>query len=794
MSACLEALMLSDLPRGKWQLILVDDASTDTTAEIARGRADVLLQTGDTPIGPAGARNRGAEAASGDLIAFIDADVAVHADALRLLSDRLWADPSLVAVFGSYDETPADESMVSRYRNLLHHYAHSESAGLVSTFWAGCGAVRADAFRAVGGFDDGQFAKPQIEDIELGYRLRRIGGVLLDPAIQGTHYKRWSVASMMKTDLMDRAVPWVRLILESEPTPDSSTPSLGRRALAGTAAAGATVAAVVLAASGFGLPAWILSAVLLALCIAVNRRFYAWLWPRGGLSLVLVAIPLHFAYQFLSAVAVPIGAASFLLLEGAPKGAARVASPEPGGSRFIPLAFGETGARLIAFVATAYLARRLGASGFGQIAFAMAVVAHFGTALAVGIGEVGAREVAREPERAPSIAAAGITLRLCCAIVAILGIVALTLVMGLDPQRRTVTWLYALSVIPLALDTGWVYKGLGRTGTVGAALLIAQAASLALVLLLVSTPADVPRVPLIQLAGDLAAATFLLVPLMRGRWVRPAAAAIRSMALRSRMITLSRVLRTIVVSLDVVILGLMVSSREVGWYSAAYRIVFFVMALLYAAHVTFLPEIARSVNAPGTLAGILSRSIGLSLTVTIPFVVGGVLVAPALMDLIFGADYQNGAVALQLLLLSLLPLAVHGATRNVFLAMHRLGLETVIIACGVAVNVALNIILIPRFGIVGAAVATVAGESAILAGAFIALFRMGVRPGFSPSLPAIFAAALMALILVAAPGARPVVASVAAGGMVYIAVLAAGTIFSRRRSAALSRRLGDATV
>ena len=84
----------------------------------------------------------------------------------------------------------------------------------------------------------------------------------------------------------------------------------------------------------------------------------------------------------------------------------------------------------------------------------------------------------------------------------------------------------------------------------GAALLIAQAASLVLVLLLVSTPADVPRVPLIQLIGDLAAATFLLVPLMRGRWVRPAAAAIRSMALRSRMITLSRVLRTVVVSLE----------------------------------------------------------------------------------------------------------------------------------------------------------------------------------------------------------------------------------------------------
>lgn len=791
--ACLDALAASDLPRGAWQLIVVDDASTDSTPAIASARADIVIRTGDSPIGPAGARNRGAEAARGDIIAFIDADVAVHGESLRLLAQRLSSDSSLVAVFGSYDEMPADGSLVSRYRNLLHHFAHGESAGPVSTFWAGCGAVRAEAFRSVGGFDENRYAKPQIEDIELGYRLRRVGTILLDPAIQGKHFKRWSVTSMMKTDLVDRAVPWVRLILDSEPTRGASTPSLGARALVGTASAGAAVAAAILALAGFGLLTWILAASLLVVCIAVNFPFYRWLWPRGGWSLVFAAVPLHFGYQFLSAIAIPLGSASFLLGDKSGKGTERAPAPTTG-SRFLPLAAGEAGARLIAFAATAYLARRLGASGFGQIAFATAVVAHFGTALAVGIGEVGAREVAREPDRAPAIAATGITLRLCCALVAILAIVGVTVLMGLEPGQRMVTWLFALSVIPLALDTSWVYKGLGRTGTPGAALLVAQISALTLVLLFVSSPSDVARVPIIQLAGDLAAAAFLLIPLMRGQWVRPAAAAVRSMALRSRMITVSRVLRTIVVSLDVVILGLMVTSREVGWYSAAYRIVFFVMALLHAAHVAFLPEIARSANAPRVIAGILSRSIGLAVTVTIPFVVGGALVAPSLMGLIFGVDYRSGAVALQLLLVSLIPLAIHGATRNVFLAMHRIGLETMIVFPAVVVNVVLNVVLIPRYGIAGAAIATVAGEMVILIGAFFALYRMGVRPGFAPALPALLAAAVMAVVLIASPSARPVMANVAAGALVYVAVLAAGTIVSRRRFAANARRLGEAPV
>lgn len=782
---CLRALAMSDLPRKSWQLIVVDDGSTDNTRTIAEADADIVLTTGDVACGPGYARNRGAAVASGDVIAFIDADVAVHPDSLRLMVERLSADATLVAVFGSYDDSPADSALVSRYRNLLHHYAHNQTAGHVSTFWAGCGAVRATAFRKAGGFDEIRYPRPQIEDIELGYRLTRIGGILLDPSIQGKHFKRWSVGSMMTTDFRDRAVPWVRLLLSQERDKSASTPSLGPRALLATAAAGGAAAAAVLGAAGFGALAWLAALALFLGCVALNARFYAWLWRQGGPSMLSAAIPLHFGYQLLSAAAVPIGAGSYLVFdENTMKSVDR---PRVAGTRFFALAFGETGARLIAFAATAYLARRLGASEFGQIGFATAVLMHFGPGLLMGVGEVGAREVAREPEKATVIAATGITLRLLGAIVAITSIIALASIVGVDPERRTVTSLYALCVIPLALDTGWVYKGLGRTGRIGASLLIVEASVLLLVMLFINAPGDVTKVPLIQLAGALAAAGFLTLPLMRGHWRTPSLDSLRDMARRTPTITISRLLRVFVVSLDVVLLGFMVSSQEVGWYSAAYRIVFFVMALLYAAHAAFLPEMAQSADNPRALSAILSRAIGMALAVTVPFVVGGVLIAQPMMNLIFGAEYQAGAGALRLLLFSLVLLAVHSATRSVFLVMHRPGLETIIIAIGVATNVALNLYLIPRYGIEGAAVATVAGEAVILSGAFVALAQMGLRPGIRNSFPALIAGVILAAVLLAIPSPRPVFASIAAGGIAYVMALGAATILLRPRASLAQR-------
>jgi GT2 family glycosyltransferase len=262
---------------------------------------DELVAVESPPrTGPAEARNAGAAEVSAEVIAFVDADVEVHPDALERARGAFAADPRLVAVFGSYDDRPADPAPISRFRNLLHHHVHSSSPGPAETFWAGLGAIRRDAFVAAGGFDASRYPEPAIEDIELGMRLVAGGAsIALDPEIRGTHLKRWSLIAMVRTDLIRRGIPWVRLQLESGRS--SGALNLGWRhrlsALAALAAVGAAAARRPLAAAG-----------ALGGLVALNARFYALLRRRGGIVLVAAGLPLHVLHHLVSVIAATAGA------------------------------------------------------------------------------------------------------------------------------------------------------------------------------------------------------------------------------------------------------------------------------------------------------------------------------------------------------------------------------------------------------------------------------------------------------------------------------------------------------
>ena len=193
---------------------------------------------------------------------------------------------------------------------------------------------------------------------------------------------------MMKPTFAYRAVPWVRFCFRrsvTERVDSSLAPRHARQQQQAVRWARRTGAA--------GL-ALLQDRALRALSVLrTSTRNSTHGSGSGGPSLLFVA-PHHFGYQLLSAAAVPVGAGLYLIFDEPGRGS--TTTPAVTGTRFFALAFGETGARLIAFAATAYLARRLGASAFGQIGFATAILMHFGPGLRQR-REVGAREVAREP-------------------------------------------------------------------------------------------------------------------------------------------------------------------------------------------------------------------------------------------------------------------------------------------------------------------------------------------------------------------------------------------------------------
>ena len=258
---------------------------------------EVIVAEEPPGAGPAAARNAGAARAQGEVLVFVDSDVVVRPDALGRVRDA-FADPGLTALFGAY-QASAEGGTVSAFRNLLHHHVHAQSAGTARTFWAGLGAVRRDAFERAGGFDADRYPVASIEDIELGLRLAREGArIELDPAIQGRHLKRWTVASMLRTDVTRRGAPWVALVLREGEAP--AVLNLGWRHRASAAVTVAGLVALLGGRSRFVLGA-------LAGLLFLNRRFYALLAREGGPGLAVAGVGLHAAHHLAAVAAVPAG-------------------------------------------------------------------------------------------------------------------------------------------------------------------------------------------------------------------------------------------------------------------------------------------------------------------------------------------------------------------------------------------------------------------------------------------------------------------------------------------------------
>lgn len=271
--------------------------------QIGAGDELVVVDRAARP-GPAAARNHGAEGVRSELLLFVDADVVAAPGSVERVRQAFASDPELAALFGSYDSRPEADGVTSRFRNLLHHHVHQSAAGEVSSFWAGLGAIRAEEFRRLGGFDQDRYDVPSIEDVELGARLAADGGrIRLDPELQGTHLKRWGAASMVRTDLMQRGVPWVELMLERRSAPAQL--NLGWRNRVSAAAAATLVAALLLRRPRAGIAA-------LGVLVVANRDLYTLLWRALGPGGALAAVGLHVAHLLTAVAAVPIG-----LLSGA---------------------------------------------------------------------------------------------------------------------------------------------------------------------------------------------------------------------------------------------------------------------------------------------------------------------------------------------------------------------------------------------------------------------------------------------------------------------------------------------
>ncbi len=281
------------------EIILVDDGSTDNSAGIGEKYGAKIIKLAEKR-GAANARNAGVRQARGEIILFIDADVVVQFDTIKNARQVFADNPEISAFFGSYDDAPGELDFFSQYRNLMHHFYHQTSQREAETFWSGFGAIKRQVFLDMDGFDASKFETPSIEDIELGYRLRKKGyRILLVPELQVTHLKKWTFYSILKTDFWYRAVPWSEIMLLSpQVEPDLNVKSSQK------------ISALLTGILLFSLCAslwhwWFLIIALGCLIglITINRDFYNFFRKCRGFRFTLLVLPMHLLYFLYSSAA-----------------------------------------------------------------------------------------------------------------------------------------------------------------------------------------------------------------------------------------------------------------------------------------------------------------------------------------------------------------------------------------------------------------------------------------------------------------------------------------------------------
>ena len=303
---CLDALMRSSY--SKYEIIVVDDCSTDDSVEISERKGAKVYKLSHQS-GPAAARNYGARMAKGKIIVFIDADVIVQYETIERVTDDFRKNPNVVAIFGSYDDSPAAEDFLSQFKNLLHHFIHQNSEENAKTFWAGFGAIYREVFLQLNGFDEKRYTKPSIEDIELGLRICNAGyQIRLDKDLQVKHAKQWSWCALLRTDILNRALPWSKLIIEKGAL--SSDLNLKVDYRISSFLAGIILLLLILTILdvvgiiGIGLNKYFIAlAVFLVIAIMLlNLDLYNFFFHKRGLKFTFLSVPLHFFYYLYSGI------------------------------------------------------------------------------------------------------------------------------------------------------------------------------------------------------------------------------------------------------------------------------------------------------------------------------------------------------------------------------------------------------------------------------------------------------------------------------------------------------------
>jgi glycosyltransferase involved in cell wall biosynthesis len=303
----LNSILTSNLSRHSYELIVIDDSSTDGSAELAARYADTVVRLTGRKAGPAYSRNRGAELGRADILAFVDPDAVLQPDTLQRMLKVLTDRPSLDAISAVHSGLCESKSIVSQYGSLLLHLGEKRESAANGNVGSPCALIRREAFLSAGMYDEWRFETAPVEGIELGTRLKETGrDVFSGKELQVSVLKRWNLFTICR-DVFNRSVLVARSLgyrRARQVVPGDIVFTLVRSAVP----VFAVLCVVAFSAAFRPRPDVLVGlALVLAGAFALNLREYVFFAKARGLPFALAVAPLHILMQTISGLGLCVG-------------------------------------------------------------------------------------------------------------------------------------------------------------------------------------------------------------------------------------------------------------------------------------------------------------------------------------------------------------------------------------------------------------------------------------------------------------------------------------------------------
>jgi O-antigen/teichoic acid export membrane protein len=384
------------------------------------------------------------------------------------------------------------------------------------------------------------------------------------------------------------------------------------------------------------------------------------------------------------------------------------------------LAAAQVGGQLIGLAMLVLVSRRIGPAYLGAYAFSYSVVAYVGVAATIGLPVLGMREVSQPASDRRKVLIDTVTARVVLALILGGALIAMSRWIAPSAASRVLLPILAIKLLIDALTFDWYLQGASRHSAVAASRFVGQVAYAALLIpLLAGGLTGARHYVIANLVGLGVTGAIMFVLSVRDAGLplgKAGVKPIRQRVARSTPFLWWAALTQIYYSTDLILVSYLAGDRNAGLYAVASKLPLSVIGVAALWFSVAMPETARLHSEAKT--EIIKRQSRAAATVAIvaglPFIVLGPLFATDIAKTLFGTKFVGAGPALAILSASVAISLLQIVVTSVVMGVGRERPYVRAMSLGAGANVGLNLVLIPLFGIVGAAVSTLVAETVVL--------------------------------------------------------------------------------